>query len=283
MQKKLVVIPVLNLLVSIGLSAIAQTNVMQAEMALKKYTALEEKVVEDFTSKPPSNNDTTWWTRNIIIRKNLMNKQLDFIKQNKNLYYCFLVFKNIIAPNTFMNADSLLQFYKFTFPDSFKKTSQGKEVMEILYGRKLATSENMKAPNFNATDIHGNKIQLQNYKDKYVLINFWASWCGPCVAELPAIKKISDQYFPGKLEIITNTIDQDSSAFLKALEKYKMTDWNNIYRDFNFTKLFGGATAIPQLFLIDPDGKIIYNRGFKETDYNNLARLKKILKAKLPE
>jgi thiol-disulfide isomerase/thioredoxin len=257
-------------------------DIQAEEKALEEYTATEEKAVEDFNNKPPSENDTTWFTKNKIVRKTLMNKQLDFIKQNKSSYYCFLFFKNNIAPNIFMNPDSLLEFYNGTFPAILKQSLDGREVVNTLHGRKIAVSENMRAPDFNVSDIRGNKIRMKDFKGKkYVLINFWASWCGPCVAEMPAIKKISDKYFPAKLEIIANTIDKDSSAFLNALKKYKMTDWANIYQDAHLEKLFGGVVAIPQLFLIDLNGNIIYNRSFKETDYDNLTRLNKILQEKL--
>ena len=257
-------------------------DILPGERALEEYTASEEKAVDDFNSKPLSENDTTWDTKNKMLIKNLINKKLDFIKQNKDSYYSFLIFKNNIAPNIFMNPGRLLQFYNSVFPAFLKESLEGKEVISTLLGRKIAVSENMRVPDFNVTDIRGNKIRMKDFKGKkYVLVNFWASWCGPCVAEMPAIKKISDKYFPGKLEIIANTIDNDSAAFLKAIKKYKMTNWANIYNDTHFGKLFGGTTAIPQLFLIDPNGKIIYNRSFKETDYDNLTRLNKILKEKL--
>ena len=239
--------------------------------ALDEYTAPEQQAITDLWSNP-ANADSIDNLNRVAVNK-LVNKKLNFISRHKDKYYSFWLFRKEIAPNFFMNPDSLLHFYKTNFSVSLRNTLEGKEIMEILEGRKIAISENMPAPDFKITDIHGNRIELKNYKGKYVLINFWASWCVPCVGELPAIKKISDQYFPDKLEIITNTSDSDSSAFLNAIRKYGMTDWNDIYRDFDFTKKFGGVAAIPQLFLIDPYGKIIYNRSFKETDYEKLARL----------
>lgn len=244
-----------------------------------EYTAPEMNALEAFQSDTTA-RDSSYFINQKLVR-NWINKKLDFIKQHKNEYYSFWLFRKEVAINFFMNPDSLLHFYKTNFPIRLRNSSEGKEVMEILYGRKLASSENMQAPEFTVTDIHSKKIELTDFKHKYVLINFWASWCVPCVGELPAIKKISDQYFPGKLEIITNTIDNDSSAFLVALKEHEMTDWVNVYNDPELERKFGGAGAIPQLFLIDPNGKIIYNRSFKETDYEKLARLNEILKQRL--
>lgn len=245
---------------------------------LSRYTSVEQKTISEIWSRSDVADSIDDLNR--IAQKRLLNKKLEFISNHKGKYYSFWLFRKEIAPNFFMDPDSSLHFYKTNFPPSVRNSLEGKEVSKILYGRKIGTSEGLAAPNFKVTDIHGKSIKLQDYKGKYVLINFWASWCVPCVKELPAIKKMSDQY-SDKLEIITNTSDEDSSAFLNAIKSYGMTNWINVYRDFDFTKKFGGVSAIPQLFLIDPDGKIIYNRNFKESDYEKLTRLNQILKGKL--
>lgn len=248
---------------------------IEMESALDRYTAPEQRAITELWTRPAAVDSID--SLNRIAIKNLNYKELDFIRHHKDQYFSFTFFRTNIAPNIFLDADSLIYFYKIVFPINLRNTLEGKAIMEILNGRKIATSENMQAPDFIVRDIHGNKIELKNYKGKYILINFWASWCVPCVAELPAIKKISDQYFPDKLAIITNTSDSDSSKFLIALKKYGMTEWTNIYRNFGFTKNFGGVVAIPQLFLINAEGKIIYNRNFKEIDYEKLTRLNQIL------
>ena len=246
---------------------------------LEKYTAPERQAFEDFQSDTTV-NDSSFIFNQMLVRK-WVNKKLEFIRLHKDEYYSFRLFRTDIAPIFFMDADSLLHFYKTNFPDNLRNTPEGKEIMEILHGRKIASSENKKAPNFKIMDIHGNWIELKNYKGKYVLINFWASWCVPCVAELPSIKKISDQFFPKNLIIITNTIDRDTLAFLAAIKKYGMSDWINTYNSADLEKKFGGIAAIPQLFLIDPKGKIIYNRNFNPIDNDKLTRLNQIVKEKL--
>ena len=254
-------------------------DIIKKEESVEKYTAKEREAFVAFQSETTS-GDSSYFINQRLVR-NWNNKKLDFIKHHKDHYFSFWLFRTEIASNFFMDSDSLLYFYKTVFPISLRNSNEGKEIMEIQYGRKLASSENMQAPDFTVTDIHGKKFELKNCKGKYVLINFWASFCIPCVGELPAIKKISDHYFPGKLEIITNTIDKDSSAFLLALNKYGMTDWANIYKDPGLIKKYGGAGGIPQLFLIAPNGKIIYNRNFKKGDDEKLDRLNEIIKERL--
>lgn len=254
-------------------------DVEKMEAEVQQFTSPEIKALNSFQSDTTS-NDSSFAVNKKLVR-NWIDKKLDFISQHRNEYFSFWLFRREVAPNFFMDPDGLMHFYKTNFPNTFRNSTEGKKVMEILYGRKLASSVNMRSPDFNVTDIHGNKIELKDCKGKYVLINFWASWCIPCVGELPAIKKISDRYFPNKLVIITNTIDSDSLAFLHALKKYGMTQWVNVYKDVELIKKFGGAVAIPQLFLIDPLGKVIYNRGFNIVDNEKLSRLNKILKKRL--
>lgn len=258
------------------INAIGKTNM---DREVWSFTAPERNAFEAFRSDTAA-NDSSYFINQKLVRK-WNNKKLDFIKHHKEDYFSFWLFRTEIAQNFFMDPDSLLYFYKTNFPIRLRNSNEGMEIMEILYGRKLASSENMQAPNFTVADIHGKKIELTDFKHKYVLINFWASWCIPCVGELPAIKKISDRYFPGKLEIITNTIDKDTSAFLVALKEHEMTGWDNVYNDPEFERKFGGTGAIPQLFLIDPNGKIIYNRNFKPSDDEKLDRLNAILKERL--
>lgn len=248
-------------------------------IALDKYTAPEQEAIAEIWSRPAAADSID--SLNMIAMKNLLYKELDFIRHNKEQYFYFSFFRTNIAPNFFMDPDSMMHFYKTNFPANLRNTPEGKEIMKILYGRKIAISENMIAPYFKVIDIHGKQVELKDCKGKYVLINFWASWCIPCVGELPAIKKISDRYFPGKLIIITNTIDRDTLAFLAAIKKYGMSDWVNTYNSADLERKFGGVAAIPQLFLIDPKGQIIYNRNFKPIDNDKLTRLNKILKERI--
>jgi len=262
------------------------TNVYNADTIANQfylYTAVERNKLNDFAisiEKKDSINARDFAMNKLLV-KNLISKEMRFIKKNKTNYFSFQVFKNEIAPNIFANPDSTLHFYKNIFPANLRNTPEGKEIMKILTGRKIASSEGIQAPDFKLTDINGKRIELKDYKGKYVLINFWASWCVPCIAELPSIKKISNQYFPEKLIIITNTIDKDTLAFLAAIKKYGMSDWINVYNSTDLEKKFGGVTAIPQLFLIDPKGKIVYNRNFNPIDNNTLTRLNQILKKDL--
>lgn len=111
------------------------------------------------------------------------------------------------------------------------------------------------APDFLLNSVKGEGISLKNYKGKYLLIDFWASWCGPCRAGIPNLKEIYQDYQSKGLEILSISTDADEKAWLKAVGQEEMP-WVQI-RDTKKVSDEYNITYIPMIFLIDPDGKII--------------------------
>jgi thiol-disulfide isomerase/thioredoxin len=171
----------------------------------------------------------------------------------------------------YANADSLKKVFKSTFSIATQKSFEGNEIEKILNGRILAKGNF--APKFITKDIKGNKVSLENLKSKNVLLVFWATWCGPCVAEIPQIKEIRKLNSVDKLEIISVSLDSDFSKYTAGLKKYQM-DWTQIYGDNDLVNTYG-VTGIPVVYLIDKSGKIIYSRD-EEKD-NSLTVLTKLL------
>ena len=209
----------------------------------------------------------------------LWNKKLEFITENANLYYSFWLFRKEIIPRLFTNTDSLLGIYNSVFPDSFKHSLEGAEIVKVLEGR-IHTRKNQQAPAFTAIDTRGEPISLSEYHGKYVLLDFWASWCSPCIEEIPALKRIRESYPENKLQIISITYDKDTMAFSKAVKKYKM-NWVHIFGNEDLIKKYGDK-AVPMLYLLDGAGKVIYSRE-EDKDYTDgkLILLSKILKERL--
>ncbi|MBQ7717129.1 MAG: TlpA family protein disulfide reductase, partial [Prevotella sp.] len=115
------------------------------------------------------------------------------------------------------------------------------------------------APNFTLPTENGSTLSLSDYKGKYVLIDFWASWCGPCRASFPAIAKLHDQY-AGKLTIIGVSLDRGEAAWRKALDEEKCT-WSQAWDQKGVAAKTYAVSAIPLLVLVGPDGKIIGRYG----------------------
>jgi thiol-disulfide isomerase/thioredoxin len=111
------------------------------------------------------------------------------------------------------------------------------------------------APPFEVTTTDGQRISLDNLQGKVVLLDFWATWCGPCRAALPHMKEIAKKFQEQPLVILSVSLDKDEAQWRDFIAKNEMT-WPQ-YRDGGFAgpvaKLFG-VEAIPHTFTIDADG-----------------------------
>lgn len=114
------------------------------------------------------------------------------------------------------------------------------------------------APIFTMTDVNGNNIALENYKGKYVLLDFWASWCVPCREDNPYVKAAYEKFKDKNFVIIGVSIDENGEKWKQAIEKDQLP-WLHIsdLRKPNKVADLYGVQPIPDNFLIDPNGKII--------------------------
>ncbi len=141
-----------------------------------------------------------------------------------------------------------------------KSSPDGKAYGELLEKVK-AVSIGATAPEFTQNDPEGNPIALSSFRGKYVLIDFWASWCGPCRAENPHVVKAYNEYKDKNFTILGVSLDQPNAKdkWLKAIADDGLT-WPQV-SDLKFWKNEAAALyavrAIPQNFLLDPEGKII--------------------------
>jgi peroxiredoxin len=138
------------------------------------------------------------------------------------------------------------------------KTSQlGKSIVQAFEIMDKTWVGSM-AIDFEQNDVNSNAVKLSDFKGKYVLLDFWASWCGPCRGESPHLVEAYSKYKSKGLNIISVSADKDKAAWLKAVADDKL-DWTQLC-DFSgdnpILKKYG-ITTIPSNFLIDPTGKII--------------------------
>lgn len=115
------------------------------------------------------------------------------------------------------------------------------------------------APEFSQNDANGNPVTLSSFKGKYVLLDFWASWCGPCRMENPNVVQAYEQFRDKNFTVLGISLDKDKAAWLNAVKEDKM-NWTQV-SDLKFwenevAQLFR-VQSIPQNYLVDPTGKIV--------------------------
>ncbi len=140
------------------------------------------------------------------------------------------------------------------FSPEVQKSYYGQIVYKELHPETL---EGKQAPDFTVTDSQGKTLTLQELikGKKYTLIDFWASWCGPCRREIPNLKALYKEFATKGLEIISISIDKDNAAWQKAFQEEQFP-WPNFLDKSNIADAYE-VKLIPAIFLVDSTGKVL--------------------------
>lgn len=130
-----------------------------------------------------------------------------------------------------------------------------------VYQRSLATANNRLAPDFAYTDISGKKHRLSDLRGQYVYIDVWATWCAPCIREIPELKKLTADYAGKNIQFVSISVDlPENKAKWKQFVKAKQLGGLQLIADQAFQSEFVEAfqiSAIPRFLLISPEGRIV--------------------------
>ena len=123
-------------------------------------------------------------------------------------------------------------------------------------GNKPSTPNSTAAPNFVLKTSNGTPVELKGLSGKVVVVNFWATWCGPCRAEIPGMQKVYDKYRDKGLEIVGIALDQGGWGDVNPfVTKMNMT-YPVVLGDDEVAKAYGGIDAIPTTVVVDRNGNI---------------------------
>jgi thiol-disulfide isomerase/thioredoxin len=157
-----------------------------------------------------------------------------------------------VAAGEFAIAREIYQTLQERFADN--PTVRDKVVKELNRLDKVGK----RALSFDATDLAGRPIKLESLKGKYVLIDFWATWCSPCLAELPRLQEAYRKYKGAGFEILSVSLDETRVAvadFVKV-RKLPWVQLHNATAGADLVEAFG-VSSIPATYLVDPEGKVI--------------------------
>lgn len=136
-----------------------------------------------------------------------------------------------------------------------KESEDGKMLYAKIQGLKNAYIGAV-VKNFELPDQNGKTQSFNQYKGKYILLDFWASWCSPCRASFPRVREVYSKLNGKNFEIVNISIDKNKEAWLKAV-KEEANPWPQLYDDRKVSYELFNVSAVPTSYLIDPSGKIV--------------------------
>lgn len=249
-------------------------NILNVSITAKSINLNQSKLQEDFlflsandSIRPlyfplygelSSKNDTAGLNKLGVffdsLKKDDIKKSYAYFKSNNTSLLSLFSFNRY---TTFFADYSMVENDFQLLPEWAKNSEDGKAIMLKIEGAK-STQINTTAKEFIQVSSTGEKVSLAAFKGKYLLLDFWASWCVPCRKEHPALIELYEK-FKNNIEIISVSLDADKSDWLQAIAADKI-NWINVSDlkgQQNEIAVQYGVQSVPANFLIDPKGIII--------------------------
>jgi len=189
-----------------------------------------------------------------MLNNEMLNAMVTFISEHPDSYVSPTDLYIILVSNRLKTETVDTLFLKFS--DKIKNSFDGILISEEINKRKI----NTKVPDFSAKDIDNNQIRLSEFEGKHVLLNFWASWCAPCIKKIPELKNFFSFYHSKGFEIINISIDAKRENWVKAVNKYKLESFHNVITNEDIENKYSNTKMpIPSEILVGPTGLMLWN------------------------
>ena len=179
-----------------------------------------------------------------------------FIKENNDAYLSVLLLENFLM-RQYLTPEEVKGYYE-KLDKSLLETKSAKNIKKVL-DSMTGNTLGKPAPNFSAPSPEGKTISLKESLGKVTIIDFWASWCGPCRAENPNVVALYNEFHPQGLNIIGVSLDKDAAKWKEAIAKDGLI-WPHVsnlkFWEDPIAKQYN-VQSIPATFILDEKGNIV--------------------------
>jgi peroxiredoxin len=242
-------------------SPINEDNKQLTAMLAPLYTKAS-KIYAEVQAATPDQQQSPVYQNTMQDRFKVLQKEREgvlrtFITSHPNSYLSLMAVSSMGGPSADV---TVIEPLYNGLSQTLKDTDGGKQLQQSFAALK-ATALGVTAPDFTQNDVEGKPVKLSSFKGKYVLLDFWASWCGPCRQENPNVVRVFNKYKDKNFTVLGVSLDRPTGKadWLSAIKADGLTwtqvsdlkFWNNQAAELYFVQ------SIPQNFLIDPQGKIV--------------------------